>query len=191
MYMLADIGVPMIVVQMPLMVVTLIPVIVLEAFIVRRPLALSYGASFRGVTIANLISTLIGIPLAWVLMVAIEMVVMIPIGLAADHWHWPTVHSPVLDVLGFLMTIPWLGGYDSGSYWVVPLAVALLLVPSFYASVWVERRICLRAWKGAEADVVRRSVFRANLASYLMLFIVACLWLCYELYLGKEWWPWA
>ena len=43
--MLADIGVPMIVVQMPLMVVTLIPVIVLEAFIVRRPLALSYGAS--------------------------------------------------------------------------------------------------------------------------------------------------
>src|SRR5438094_902125 len=65
---LADIGVPMIFVQWPLMICALLPVIVIEALVVRKRLALSYRRAFAGAAQANVVSTLAGVPLAWGLM---------------------------------------------------------------------------------------------------------------------------
>ena len=78
--MLADVGIPMIFVQWPLMIGALIPVIIVEALLIRRWVQLSYRDAFIGVTKANLLSTLAGFPLAWLAMFVIEM----GFGLAAD-----------------------------------------------------------------------------------------------------------
>jgi hypothetical protein len=58
---LADAGVPMIFVQWPLMTCALLPVIAIEALVVRKRLSLSYGRAFGGAAKANVASTLAGV----------------------------------------------------------------------------------------------------------------------------------
>ena len=89
---------------------------------------------------------------------------------------------PLEHVLFFLLNIAWGAGVGQYPYWFVPAAAAVLLVPCFYASVWLERWVCAKTWKQSERAQVRSSVFRANLASYALLFLGACGWLAYELY---------
>ena len=62
-----------------------------------------------------------------------------------------------------------------------PAAVGLLLLPGFYLSVVLERRSCVRTWNTADPAQVRRGVFVANLASYALLFALACGWAGFEL----------
>lgn len=175
--MLADVGIPMIFVQWPLMFYALIPVIIIEALLIRRWVPLSYRDAFVGIAKANLLSTLIGIPLAWLAMLAVELAVMLPIGLAADKWHWK-LDSPIFQVVGFAISVAWIGPSDT--YWLVPTAAALLLIPCFYASVWIERRVCFWSWPAADRVVVSRGVYLSNLASYTGLLLFVCGWIIFE-----------
>lgn len=183
--MLADVGIPMISVQWPLMIGALIPVIIVEALLMRRSVQLSYREAFIGVTKANLLSTLAGVPLAWLAMFAVEVVVMLPVGLLADKWHWRFFDSPFSQVIGFVIGMAWIGPAGTAGYWLVPLAAGLLLIPSFFVSVWLENKVCRRSWPDVDPTLVRRGVFRANLASYVVLFILACGWAGIEFYIHK------
>ena len=171
--MLADVGIPMIFVQWPLMFCALIPVIVVEALLIRRWVSLSLREAFTGIAKANLLSTVVGIPLAWLAMLAVEFAVMLPVSLAADKWHWK-LDSPILQAVGFALSVAWIAPF--GAYLAVPIAASLLLIPCFYTSVWIERRVCLWAWSAAEQMAVRRGVYLANLASYSVLFVLGCIW---------------
>jgi hypothetical protein len=178
---LADAGVPMIFVQWPLMICALLPVIAIEALVVRKRLSLPYGRAFRGAAKANVVSTLAGVPLAWGLMLILEFATMYPLFLAAQKWHWRS-DSPVFYVFYFL-GIAWTGSPVT-SAWPIALAAALLLVPTFFVSVRLERRFYLRSFTEIDAATVDRSVWIANACSYALLFVAACGWLGWELYRG-------
>lgn len=81
---LADIGVPMIFVQWPLM--------------------------FGGAK-ANIQSTLRGVPLAWAMMLGVEIATTLPIGLAAQAFHWhgesPLFGAFYVLTMSWTMPIPW------------------------------------------------------------------------------------
>ena len=85
---LADVGVPMIFVEWPLMLCALVPVIAIEAEVARRQLTLPYRKAFAGAAKANLLSTLVGVPLAWAIMLAVEFATLYPTIMAAERWHW-------------------------------------------------------------------------------------------------------
>jgi hypothetical protein len=138
-----------------------------------------YGKTFKGVTIANLASTIVGVPLAWLVMFIIGAGVLAPAARAVHHWDL-RIESPILDVLGFLLGIAWLAPVEDQLYWMVPAASALLLIPSFIVSLWIERYICLRLWRSVDPALVRRGVLNTNLASYGLLFLIACGWLAIE-----------
>jgi hypothetical protein len=176
---IANMGVPMIFVEMPGMVVALIPIIVLEAIVINRVLALSYRDSFRGVTLSNLASTFIGVPVAWCIMLVLQFAVTIPLFMVSKH-HSP--NSPVIAVIGYLSSIAWVPPAGAYTHWLIPAASALLLIPCFIVSLWIERRICIASWRGSDASSVRRGVFYANVASYLLLFVVACGWCAYQFF---------
>jgi hypothetical protein len=177
---LANVGIPMIFVQMPAMVSALIPVIIIEALLIRRWVSLSYRDAFVGITKANFVSTLVGVPVAWLAMFLVELVIMLPLGIAADKFHWK-MDSPVFEIMAFFLSVAWLGPPpDRSAFFIVPAAAAVLLIPSFYVSVWIERRQCLKAWPSADFALVRRGVFLANLVSYGVLFLLACGWMGYE-----------
>ena len=184
--MLADVGIPMIFAPWPLMIGALIPVIIAEALFIRRWIPLSYRDAFIGVTKANLFSTLAGVPLAWLALYELERVALLPVAIAANKWYLHFLDSPFSQIVGFPFSEAWLGPADNAPYWLVPLAAALLLIPSFYVSVWLERFICRRAWPDIDSVVVRRGVFRANVASYIVLFFLACGWAGIEFYIDRR-----
>ena len=171
----------MIFIQWPLMLCALVPVIVIEALLIRRWIALSYREAFPGCAVANAFSTFLGVPLAWTATFAIEVLVMMPVGLAAAKWH-SKLDATVFQALGFLFSIAWLAPVERHLHWMVPSAVALLLIPCFYVSVWLEWVCCRRMWPSQHASAVGTGVFRVNLASYVLLFLLASGWVAFSLF---------
>ena len=174
----ANVGVPMIFIQWPAMLLALIPVIVIEALFVRRSLTISYRQAFIGTTKANLLTTFVGVPLAWLTMLALEFSTLLPFAMLADKHRW-NLNGPIFELLSLFLGAAWIGGDDG---WQVPLAAAILLIPSFYVSVWLERKACVRSWPDVDSAKIRQAVYRANLVSYGFLFLLACSWCAYLLF---------
>jgi hypothetical protein len=157
--------------QWPLMLCALLPVILVETEVVRRQLSLPYRNAIVGAAKANVLSTAAGVPLAWVIMLVVEFAAGFPLLSAAEKRHWPVEHSPVEYILDVL-TMAWIGPSVPG----MALAAALLLIPTFFISLLLERRSYRRSWPDVNRAAVDRSVWFANLASYSLLFLAACVW---------------
>jgi hypothetical protein len=168
---IADAGVPMIVIEWPLMLCALVPVILIEAEVIRRRLSLPYARALSASAKANVLSTAAGVPLAWAAMLVVELVAAAPLFFALRKW--PS--SPISYVAQFF-AVAWTGP-PQYSFWPIVLAAMLLLIPTFFVSVWLERPVYRRALAQAERALVDRSVWTANLASYSVLFVAACAWL--------------
>lgn len=168
---LTDAGIPMLMIQWPLMLCALVPVILLETEVIRRRLALPYQKVIPGVAKANVLSTAVAVPLAWLIMFAIELGAGFPVLSAAMKRDWP-VENSLLKYLLHVLTAAWVGGSISG----IAFATAVLLVPTFFISVFLECRSCRHSWSDVDRAGVNRSVWYANLASYSLLFLAACAW---------------
>jgi hypothetical protein len=173
---LADAGIPMIFIQMPAMVCALIPVILVETIVLSRKLSLGFSAALRGSASANIVSTLVGVPIAWCLMLGIEFS-QYPVYVLGQKLGW-NFNAPLFRIIGFVLSVSWLPPLCAGNRWLIPLAAALLLAPCFFVSVWIESKMCFRTWKHIEWRLLHRAVVAANLISYLCLTIVAlaCTW---------------
>lgn len=72
---LANAGVPMIFITLPPMVVLIIPVIIIEFLASRRLISrISPARRWAGIGFANVVSTFIGWPAAWFVLVLLQMV---------------------------------------------------------------------------------------------------------------------
>jgi hypothetical protein len=170
----ADVGIPMIFVTLPLMVCALVPVILVEVWVAKPLLGLTYGKSIRVLTAANIVSTLVGVPVAWVVMYGMELLVFI-----VGERFLGNGHGPVWKVTEVVLGSAWLENTDN-LFWAIPVAALTLLIPSFFASWYIEARVVK---KMVETDwpAIRAAVFKANLASYAFLFVAGCGWLIYSL----------
>jgi hypothetical protein len=180
---LADAGIPMIGLQLPAMVALLIPVVLLEAFVVSKQLRIGFVKAICGVFPANLVSTLVGFPIAWGVMLGIEFML-----LGAYHV-FPSIEgimdSPVFQLVSLPFFSAWLGDNPV----MVPVAAAVLLIPSFFISIWIERKICTRIWVSEPSinlSSAQCAVRQANIVSYLFLFGVAA---CLQVYVLTYGWP--
>lgn len=91
----ADAGIPMIGFAWPLMLILLIPIIVVEGFLCKKWLGLTTWEAMKSNACSNLLSTVIGIPLAWAVMLAVEIGTS---GLASrsstiQNWHSPLANA--------------------------------------------------------------------------------------------------
>jgi hypothetical protein len=175
----ANAGLPMLAVVWPLSWAALIPVIAIETAVGRRVADISWGRSLLGTALANAVSTLVGIPLTWGVLLAIQMVV--PGGGGAELG---------IGTLGgklFAVTLqaPWLIPYDTDLYWMVPAAV-LFMLPFFgVVSVFVERPL-FRLVAKCDALVARSWSWRANLTTYGILIAAVAAWLVVSLVIGPR-----
>jgi len=159
----ADAGLPMIVVTFPGMACMLLPVIWMEAALGKARLELTFPESFRAFCVANLVSTLIGVPAAWAALVGLELA-------ATDGGKAYGVGTPLGKILAVTVQAPWLVPYEEEFHWMVPAAAAVLLVPFFLASWGSEYVVMRRLLKGKEPRVLKDVLFRVNVYSYLLLF---------------------
>lgn len=173
-FILANVGVPMLFLQMPVLIITLPLVIVIEAFLCSRLIQTSLNASFKAATVANLVSTLIGFPLLWFGLVGIQLLIS-----ASDA---PTLSEPWLSIYSVTVQAPWLLPYEEKLYWMVPVAIMVLFIPAFFVSVFIEKWIYQRMLqnKTENKNFLKLSWF-LHLASYAFLFLVAIGLLIYSI----------
>ena len=133
----ANVGAPMLAVVWPCAWVLLIPIILVEALVAMRVLKQDFRAGLKTAGKANLISTFVGIPVTWILLLLIELMFW----WAGTAWDFSL---PVKKTLAVTVQSPWLDPWESEFYWMVPAASAVLCVPFFFMSVWVENRVARR-----------------------------------------------
>jgi hypothetical protein len=184
---LADAGIPMIFVTWPAMVIALVPVIALEALLIRKRVPYEPWQIVRATAAANLFSTIIGIPLTWLGLVAFEMVIGFAVSLIPGIQHW---HGPVARAIGFIFAVAWLPPFGVTRA-AIPLAALVLLIPFYFVSVWSERLVMKRMLQATSEEVAPeggvskkrlwRAVRDANLLSYGFLVFVTSMWLIWRL----------
>ena len=147
------------------MVVLLIPIILLEVIASQKNIEKENRRQvWLGITGANIFSTFIGWPVAWIVLVLIQMVT----GGGGAHG----LDSPIGVILSVTQQAPWLIPYESELYWMIPIAMGVLLIPFFFVSVYTERLVLNRIWKEEDKADIKKFSWTAHLYSYCFLLLV-------------------
>lgn len=158
---LANVGLPMIAIYLPPAWLALLPIILIEAGYGVRRLHLPMGRAFVAQATANCVSTLIGIPVTWVVLALGEMFVL--------QWAAGVTPEPLLLVVGAVFGAAWLGPGAEQTSWMVPLAVVVLTAPFYAMSIVSERPVVAQFFRHVSRPVIRRWTLQANAISYTFL----------------------
>ena len=161
----ANVGLPMVVPMGFLMIAALLPIIGVEAWVLSNRLDVGFGAALAASGRANVISTIVGIPITWIVggILGKELSGFLPKSNAA----WKKVLNVILGNLLWL-----LGSYtEKNAGWIIPSAELVLLVPFFFLSWWIESLV-VAGTLVTHADRISGAVFLANLLSYGLLALV-------------------
>jgi hypothetical protein len=157
---IANIGIPMVFVTVPTMLLALVPVALVEGCVLCRICSLPAREACRGALRANLLSTLLGIPIAWFVLAVLQMV-------SGGGVAWG-LETPLDRFAAVTLQAAWLVPYGEDLRWMVPAASLTLLIPFYVASVVVELAILKKRWPDS-LDHLRIGVIYANLLSYFLL----------------------
>lgn len=154
----------MLVVQMPFLVMALPVVIAVETWLCRRWLAVSWKQAWLSTGIANLLSTLVGFPILWIALVAVQMLV--------GGGGVPQVAEPWYSVYSVTVQSPWLLPDEDSLYWMIPTAGMVLLIPAFFVTVLIERWVYRRTFRESpHVAEVTSATWRMHFVSYGLLFL--------------------
>ena len=171
MFILANAGLPMLMVGLPFMILLLIPIVAIEATWYRRFLAVSWREAWAGSWKANLWSTFAGIPITWLSLVILEFVLMASVGISSDSKL--LAESYVVSYFYFLMTSPWLIPVRDGFGLVIIGAMMVLLLPAYLVSYLGETRVLQKRWPTIDRHKIRRNCWFAHMVTYGLLFLLA------------------
>jgi len=157
----ANAGVPMIFLVMPAFALSIIPIIIVEAIYIAKYLELSGKESVKTVTISNLVSTIVGIPLTWGILVVIQIVT----GGGSAYG----LNTAVTKILAVTWQAPWLIPYESDLHWMIPIAALVLIIPFFFVSWWSEYFVTKILIKNIDTSKIKKVVRNANLITYGLL----------------------
>ena len=149
----------MLFVQMPLLLVSLPIVILIEGALCRRWFSLEWGRALKVATRANLLSTLVGFPLMWISLVVLQM--------AFGGGGFPKLEEPWFSVYTVTAQAAWLLPVEGELYWMIPTACLVLLVPAFFVTIFIERRVYRKHFADDEGHVdPTAATWKMHFASY-------------------------
>ena len=135
--------------------------VAIEAWIARKVVGLTVKRCILASTAANAVSTLVGIPLVWGLLAFIEIIVSKGGQALGIDSFWHRVYAVTVQAA-------WLIPYESELHWMIPVAAIVLLIPFFFASVFLERMV-FRRFCTSSPELARRRSWVANGASYCFM----------------------
>ena len=159
----ANAGVPMIFLVMPAFAFSIVPIIILESFYIANKLQLSRKVVYKTVTVSNLVSTIVGIPAAWILLVSIQLIT----GGGSAYG----IDTTIEKILAVTWQAPWLIPYEHSLNWMIPVAGTVLLVPLFFISWWFEYLVSKSMLKEVEPNRIKLLVRNANLITYSLMML--------------------
>ena len=144
------------------MIVAVLPIIGVEACVLWARLGVGFEQALEISGVANIISTVIGIPLVWFIggIAGQKASGLLP----RSNAPWRRIFSLVVGSLGLVG--------ERHSRWVIPSVLLVLLVPFFFLSWLIELLVASRMLEEAGSALVLGSVFLANLASHSLLVLV-------------------
>lgn len=157
----ANAGVPMLFLAMPVFLISLLPIIAIEAIYLSKSLKLSLVQSLKTASISNVVSTILGIPITWFLLVLVQMTT----GGSGAYG----LNSVTEKVLAVTWQAPWLMPYEKDLHWMIPAAGLVLLVPFFFASWWSEYFVSKKMNKTLLPIDIMHKVRNANIITYSLL----------------------
>ena len=160
-YSYANAGLPMIFITFPYMLLAFIPIFLIEGVVYKKRLNMSYGSSLSVSFLANLLSTLIGFPLAWLLSLVVEILLSL-----SQQGATGTVSKVLLTVLGPAWLAP---PIETADQWYVPIAAFFGLIPAYFVSVWMELFVARRCFDEIDIKEGKKAVRAANLLTYGIL----------------------
>jgi hypothetical protein len=137
----------------------LVPIVLLEGALISRSKAIPYKTSVASTAVANIASTIFGVPLLWFILATVELVCCGSargLGTASAKLYAVTVQAP------------WLIPYESEFGWMIPAALFTLALIFLVMSVAVEAPIVSFLTRVPMRQIWRPMWF-ANLASYAAL----------------------
>ena len=170
----ANSGVPMIFVTLPLMAIGLLPVIFIEAYIIKKQLNLQPMESVTASAIANALAIIVGIPVTWAVLLILQLVS----GGGRSYQLNPFFEK----FLSITWQATWLMPIESDSYWMVPVAMLVLFITFFFASWKIEYYIIKRINETIDSNLVNTVCYQANLLTYTLFALGIIAWLARELY---------
>lgn len=141
---LANVGLPTVALYLPPAWLALLPIIFIESGYGARRYHLSFGRALLAEATANFVSTVIGIPLTWVVLVLIQSVTL------------PGGVGPA-----------WLLPEPSG--WSIAGAIVVLTVIFYFMSVATEGFVVARFFREIPGTTIRRWMIQANGITYTLL----------------------
>jgi len=147
----------------------LIPVILVEGYIAKRILHLTWTRSLTVSTKANIASTMMGIPITWLLLFGIQLLI-------TDGGNGYGMHSFSHKLASVTIQAPWLAPFQEpgsarftfGTHlsWMKVAAALTLSVPFFITSVWAEFLVAKKSLEEDHRSMALRWSMIANLATY-------------------------
>lgn len=180
---LANAGLPMLFVGVPLMVLLLVPIVLVEAVWYCAALRVPLGQSLAGSLRANIWSTFVGIPLALLAWLLLGILGFYVAG-AVDPY--TLVTSRPLGTLYFFLASGWLPPVPEMEI-VIRGACLVLLLPAYLISYLGEARLLIKRWPHLNPSHVRRHTWYAHLLSYTLLYALALYRYCSLAYPQLGW----
>lgn len=163
----ANAGIPMIFLTLPAMLMALIPVILIESFYLYKH-GVEWKLAVKWVKIGNVVTTVIGMPCTWFVLVIIQMTVgkiLYDIGALDVSIFWQQVLSVTIGA-------PWMMDADPEYRWMISVGALFLLIPFFWMSYWLETIILRYGIKTISHSRIRELCFHANLITYGLLALI-------------------
>ena len=165
----ADVGLPMIAIYLPPAWLAFIPIVIVEAGFGVWCFGLPLKRCLVAQVAANGFSTLVGIPIAWVILASVEVTFF---GTALG------LGSPMRRLYAVTVQAPWLIPYEEDFGWMVPASVMVLTVPFYVLSVVSEYFVVARFFPGLTKSTVRSWALVGNALSYaLLLALIGGVWI--------------
>jgi hypothetical protein len=177
----ADVGIPMIALYWPSAWLLLLPVVALEARMARQMLGTTWRRSWVASAVANVASTVVGIPATWVVLAVVEL-----------RWAGGAAGLRTWTDRAYAVTVqaPWLIPYERFPWWMIPAAAGVLGVAFWCVSVVSERYVVGWLLRDATPKAIWRWALKANAASYLLLWAaVASGGWAPAAWVEASWWP--
>lgn len=161
----------MLAVVWPFMWLAFLPVVVIESFVAVKSLGLRFRRAIVVTAAANAVSTLVGIPVTWFVLVVLELII-------TNGGQWQPIDTPIQATLAIVQQAAWLCPYEEALDWMIPAAAVVLCIPFYFVSVWIEYLVARYMVANARRQVLRFSWW-ANSWSYLgiVIFWASCLWM--------------
>ncbi|MEQ8769189.1 MAG: hypothetical protein RIB60_01625 [Phycisphaerales bacterium] len=157
----ANAGVPMIVLHGAVFVFAFVPIVLIELAVLMLITRASFGRLLVTSCVANACSTIVGIPVTWLVLMLLQMMV----GGGSAHGLETTGDR----IYAVTIQAPWLIPYEEELGWIIPTAALVMLVPFFIMSWLSEWYVALRMLQQADSKRIARGVLLGNIATYLMI----------------------